>query len=447
MKTKKCSIIIRTKNEERWITYCLKSIFEQDYKNFEIILVDNNSTDQTVKRAKEFKIKKIIKIDNFLPGKALNMGIRASKGDYIVCISGHCIPKNNKWLSSLVYSLEESDEYAGVYGKQEPMSFSKPSDIRDLITVFGLDKKVQIKENFFHNANSIIRRSNWELVNFNESLTNVEDRIWGKEMIERKFKLVYEPNAIVYHHHGIHHDGDQLRSASILKVIEKYDSNLNKNKINVKKLNIYAIIPFKGDDSKIGKESQLSITIQHAKKSKYISKIFVTTDSKLTQSVAIKNKVEVPFLRTNELSKDYIGTNAVLEDTINKLVKKTKKPDLIVYLEPTFPFRQVTLIDDMIDTLIEKGASSIIAAKNEYGAIWQRENNKFDRLDEGDIPRKFKSDTYLAYKGLCYVFFPDAHKNLENDTQELAFFKVDDPLSCIEIRDTKSRKAVNLFFK
>ena len=48
------SIIIRTKNEERWISSCLKSVFRQVYRNFEIILVDNMSTDQTVSKAREY---------------------------------------------------------------------------------------------------------------------------------------------------------------------------------------------------------------------------------------------------------------------------------------------------------------------------------------------------------------------------------------------------------
>ena len=47
------SIVIRTKNEEKWIESCLKSVFNQNYKNFEVILVDNKSTDNTVKIAKK----------------------------------------------------------------------------------------------------------------------------------------------------------------------------------------------------------------------------------------------------------------------------------------------------------------------------------------------------------------------------------------------------------
>ena len=67
MKSKKVSIIIRTKNEERWIGRCLESIFKQNYKNFEVIIVDNESTDKTLEKLKNFKIKKVVKIKKYLP--------------------------------------------------------------------------------------------------------------------------------------------------------------------------------------------------------------------------------------------------------------------------------------------------------------------------------------------------------------------------------------------
>ena len=51
------SIIVRTKNEERWIASCLRSIFQQTYDKLEVILVDNESIDLTIKKAKEFPIK------------------------------------------------------------------------------------------------------------------------------------------------------------------------------------------------------------------------------------------------------------------------------------------------------------------------------------------------------------------------------------------------------
>ena len=58
------SIIIRTKNEERWISSCLKSVFRQDYGNFEVILVDNMSADLTLSKAREHPIT-LVEIEKF----------------------------------------------------------------------------------------------------------------------------------------------------------------------------------------------------------------------------------------------------------------------------------------------------------------------------------------------------------------------------------------------
>ena len=61
------SIIVRTKNEERWIASCLRSIFQQTYDKLEVILVDNESIDLTIKKAKEVSDKdnKNIRANNF----------------------------------------------------------------------------------------------------------------------------------------------------------------------------------------------------------------------------------------------------------------------------------------------------------------------------------------------------------------------------------------------
>ena len=123
------SIIIRTRNEERWINLCLSAVFNQSYRDFEVILVDNESTDKTIEKAKAFDVK-VISIKDFLPGEAINLGIRSSKGDIIVCLSGHCIPVNEKWLKNLISNFDDS-KVAGVYGRQQPMSFSSDRDKRN----------------------------------------------------------------------------------------------------------------------------------------------------------------------------------------------------------------------------------------------------------------------------------------------------------------------------
>ena len=195
-KQKLVSIIIRTYNEEEWIESCLDAIDYQTYKNIEIIIVDNFSKDSTIKKLKNRNIK-IVKIKKFLPGKAINLGIKASKGFYIVCLSAHCIPKDKKWLDSLISPLTKNSKVAAVYGRQEPYAYSSALDKRDLLTTFGLDKIIQKKDPFFHNANSAFSRNTWKKFPFNEKVANVEDRLWGKTLIDNKLQIQYEPKASV----------------------------------------------------------------------------------------------------------------------------------------------------------------------------------------------------------------------------------------------------------
>ena len=150
MKKNLVSIIVRTKNEGFWIGKCLHAIENQLYQNFEIIVVDNSSTDKTLTIIKKnFPKVKIVqyKSNKFFPGRSLNLGISKSKGNYIVMISGHCIPKNNKWLGNFVRNLK-SKNVAGCYGKQEPLDISNPHDVRDMYYLFGKDKKNTNKRPF-----------------------------------------------------------------------------------------------------------------------------------------------------------------------------------------------------------------------------------------------------------------------------------------------------------
>lgn len=294
----KVSIIIRTKNEERWIVSCLKSVFNQDYKNFEVILVDNQSTDKTVEKAKMFDVQ-VVTIEKFLPGKAINLGIEQALGDFLVCLSGHCIPVNPTWLSTLIDNFDDP-KVAGVYGRQEPMSFSGDFDKRDLLIVFGLDKKIQKKDPFFHNANSAIRRDVWEQIPFDHNATNIEDRIWAKEVLSKEYHLIYEPEASVYHYHGIHQDMDQQRCNNIVRILESMapqDSSMNNNTLDADALNVVALIPVMGEPQYLGKKALLEYTIEHAQQSRLINKIIISTDNSTTADLAKKAGAEVPFTR------------------------------------------------------------------------------------------------------------------------------------------------------
>jgi len=85
------SVTVNLYNYERFISDCIQSILNQTYTNFELIVVDDCSTDNSYKTAKKFEEKdkrvKVIKLDkNSGIGKAKNEGIVISKGEYIVTL-------------------------------------------------------------------------------------------------------------------------------------------------------------------------------------------------------------------------------------------------------------------------------------------------------------------------------------------------------------------------
>ena len=432
------SIIIRTKNEERWINSCLKTIFSQTYKDFEIIIIDNGSTDKTLEKVKNFGISKIVKIKNYLPGLALNKGIRKSIGKFIVTISAHCIPTNNKWLSTLVNSIKEDKNYAGVYGRQQPMSFSSNSDKRDLTIVFGLDRKIQFHDNFFHNANSIIRKTCWSLVNYDENATNIEDRIWAQEMIKNNFRILYEPRASVYHYHGIHQEGNNERLTNIVNIIEKIDSKYETGKINPKELEICAIIPIRGDSKTIGRKKLIDLTIGVIKKSKYVNKIVLSTDNKKLGVYSLKKGIDKVVYRPKELSENYVNLEIVQKFTLNELESKGYYPDLVLHVEETYPFRHKNDIDSIILKLVSNNFDSVILTKSENNWIWVEKKGKYQRIDEGDVPRIYQSKTFIGLHGLGLLTRPEFIRNGNMLGNKIGLFNSGHPLANLEVRTKES---------
>lgn len=224
--SKKVSIIIRGKNEEDWLGLCLKAISNQKYRNFEVIYVDNESDDASVEIAKEYGVNKIKSIKKFLPGNAINIGIKNSTGELIVILSAHCIPSNEKWLTNLVNSVKAKN-IAGAYGRQLPLESTSSDDARDLLITFGNESRVQNKDPFFHNANSIIKKSVWKKIPFDDGITNIEDRDWAKKVINEGFKIKYDSTAAVYHFHGLHQHNNysSFRASAVNNLIQKIDND------------------------------------------------------------------------------------------------------------------------------------------------------------------------------------------------------------------------------
>ena len=413
------SIIVRTKNEDFWIGKCLNEIFNQQYQNFEVILVDNNSKDKTIKIVKKNfpKVKIIIyKSKIFLPGKALNLGIKKSKGHLIAMISGHCIPKNDKWLGTLVKNFKNSSVIA-CYGRQEPSDISEPNDVRDLTYLFGLDKKVQLKDPFFHNANSMIRKSTWKKKQFDETIKHIEDRLWASSVLKNRKKIVYEPEASVIHFHGVGHHGNLKRVSTISKILK---TKIFKNK----KRSIICIIPL-NKPIKINGKYLVEKTINDLKKVKEIDKIFISTaDKKLDNK--IKDRKVIILQRDKDLQKDFLGIEYILSKTYLRHIKKFN-PSHVIVAEEIYLNRPKNFFQNIIDNFDENYESIIPIFKNNSNNIWKKDElGNIHPLFKTSLPSELVDHKiYEEAKGLGTLVKAEIFENSGRESNSQKFIEVD----------------------
>lgn len=203
MKKPKVSIVIRTKNEEKWLKEVLRKLSQQTFQDYETIIVDSGSIDNTLEIIKEFPVKLIkIKPEEFNYSFALNLGISQSRGEFIVIISGHSIPISNHWLANGL-SHFINPKIAGVTG----YGYGENNFLGNLTGGYYLEKIKQvlkIKDDFFFsNTNSLLRKSLWKKYPFDESLPECEDYDWASEMKARDFKIIIDHQFDVFHLHPL----------------------------------------------------------------------------------------------------------------------------------------------------------------------------------------------------------------------------------------------------
>ena len=107
----KYSIIIPNFNNGKWLEKCLNSVLNQTYKNYEIIFIDDMSTDNSLEIANRLlKDHKVLTVPyKKYNGGTRNIGIMEATGDYIICLDSDDWLKNENTLKEINEQLEDED--------------------------------------------------------------------------------------------------------------------------------------------------------------------------------------------------------------------------------------------------------------------------------------------------------------------------------------------------
>ena len=320
----KVSIVIRNKNEAKWLKIVLKKISIQTFKDFEIIFIDNDSDDNSIDIAKKFKIKKIFKQKKYIPGRFLNFGVSKSYSEYIIFLSVHCIPLNKNWLKNFINFMDNNKNIVAAYGKQIPLPGTNSKNSLDMNLLFRDKPIYHHKDPYISNANSIYRTNNLKKNKFNESVGNIEDRLWAMKACKRNEVIAYTGSSEVYHLHGVHqHENESERSRSTMKLLRNNYNWTSCDFIRKNYFNYSIVLNCRGDLTPMNKIKKL-LKILNLKRNKYVNfrKIFVLSKKKIILNNSKKlNKIQP----SKNLEKD-------LKNIYNSFYKEWIDTDFVLYL-------------------------------------------------------------------------------------------------------------------
>lgn len=127
------SVIICAKNEANNLTRFLPSVIAQDYPNFEIVLINDASKDNTLEVMQSFavehsniKVVDVKSIEAFWGNKkyALTLGIKASKNEYLLFTDADCKPLSKNWIAEMSAHFNEEKALVLGYGAYEKIKKS-----------------------------------------------------------------------------------------------------------------------------------------------------------------------------------------------------------------------------------------------------------------------------------------------------------------------------------
>lgn len=188
---------------------------------------------------------------------------------------------------------------------------------------------------------------------------------------------------------------------------------------------VLAIIPARGGSKGIkdknikclNGEPLIAYTIRNANKSKYIDKVFVSTDNKKIAEISKSIGAHVPFLRPDEISGDCAKTIDAVIYTIKKLREVEEQYDILILLQPTSPLRTTQDIDRALDVFVENSMQSLVSVctVSESPVLMRTiSNNKLIKiLNVNSTIRRQDMPQFYRVNGAIYI---NSIKEISRDT-------------------------------
>ncbi|MBO6145663.1 MAG: glycosyltransferase family 2 protein [Bacilli bacterium] len=240
MKKLLVSIIVPIFNCEKYLCKCLDSILNQQYKNIEILLIDDGSTDSSGQICDQYCKRdtrvKVIHKSNGGVSSARNIGIKNSKGKYICFVDSDDF-LDKKYIQYMVENIMNTNSYMSVV-KSNKISdinsikeYSGQNKIRILNQDEALNGLVNGKDFLSSCCNKMYNKQNLKNITF-QNVAVGEDLYFNYEVIKNNIGNIVFSNAKLYNYYigstsSIMHNHFNIKNTDILNQYDKllYETN------------------------------------------------------------------------------------------------------------------------------------------------------------------------------------------------------------------------------
>lgn len=231
------SVVVPTLNASAEIGGLLESLLSQSVEPREVIVIDSDSDDGTVRIAEDFPTVRTISIrrSEFNHGLTRHRALLETSGEIVCFVTQDAVPASADYLARLVGPMVADERIALVSGRQLPKPDARPFE--RLVREFNYPDEPSVRSRadlarcgirtfFASDVCSAYRKTAYlECGGFGPVRTN-EDMLMAARLISAGWKVAYEPTAAVYHSHNLTPREQFERNRAVGAFLEDHSGDL-----------------------------------------------------------------------------------------------------------------------------------------------------------------------------------------------------------------------------
>jgi CMP-N-acetylneuraminic acid synthetase len=428
------TVYITNYNYQKYIEQSIESVLAQSLQNFELLIIDDGSTDNSKEIIERYRDEERVTII-YQQNKGLNItnnvAMRVSSGKYIMRLDADdfLVPTALAEMSSL---LEQNAELGLVF--PDYYYVDAAGEITGEERRHNFEKEVSLYDQPAHGACTMIRLSFLKkLGGYNESFTCQDGYdLWLKFITHYSVTNINKP-LFYYRRHGENLTTNEERILDTRRAIKESFLAEKENRV----ASTLMVIPvrntkIKGESwplYKVGDRSILEEKVATCLKAQCCGAVAVVSSDEEILAFAKKAFAENLKVQIIERPASLAGPNQTLGATVNLAVQNTSNQNLRYVLTAAleYPFLNASMLDDALNTLLLFKSDAVLSVRPDNKSYYRHTGHGLSPiLDQEKFTRLEREALYKAAGGIMLSTLNSFSKNLKINAGQISHVVVDE---------------------